>query len=233
VHGTHSEKSEKEDKMSSQPALVIGNGESRKSLDLHNLDLQITKIGCNAIHRDLTVDYLVCCDGRMVKESVENPNNQNTKIFTRQRYYQDYRKIKKHKNVFLLPDLPYKSNARIDNPIHWNSGPYALLLASQMSNDIHMIGFDLYGIDHKVNNVYKNTNNYSGSKTPAVDPAYWIYQIAKVISCYPDNRYRIYNVEGWKIPREWTHRNVEHLAVKDFKISFDNQINSSIINAVV
>lgn len=219
--------------MSSKPALVIGNGESRKTLDLSNLSSNIITVGCNAIHRDLSVDYLVCCDGRMVKESVENSQNQNTKIYTRQRYYQDYRKIKKHKNVFLLPDLPYKSNARIDNPVHWNSGPYALLLASQLSDEIHVVGFDLYGKNNQVNNIYKNTNNYSGNQSPAIDPAYWIYQVAKVISCYPVNQYKIYNVEGWKIPREWTHRNVSHLDIRDFKISVDILDNFSIINSAV
>lgn len=219
--------------MSSQPALVIGNGESRKTLDLSVLNPDIITVGCNAIHRDLTVDYLVCCDGRMVKESTASPQNQNTKIYTRQRYYQDYRKIKKIKNVFLLPDLPYKSNARIDDPTHWNSGPYALLLASQLSRDIHVIGFDLYGKENRVNNIYKNTNNYSGAQSPAIDPSYWIYQVSKVISCYPDNRYRIYNAEGWKIPREWTHRNVEHLNIRDFKISVDILDNFSIINSAV
>ena len=51
-------------------AVVIGNGESRASLDLPNLKKIVTLIGCNAIHRDLRVDHLVCCDHRMVQEVV-------------------------------------------------------------------------------------------------------------------------------------------------------------------
>ena len=56
----------------SQAAVVIGNGESRGSLDLANLKNTVTLIGCNAIHRDIVVDHLVCCDQRMVKEAEAN-----------------------------------------------------------------------------------------------------------------------------------------------------------------
>jgi hypothetical protein len=50
-------------------ALVIGNGESRRHVDVSTYTQHIL-IGCNAIHRDLAVDHLVCCDQRMVKEAV-------------------------------------------------------------------------------------------------------------------------------------------------------------------
>lgn len=215
--------------MSSMPVLVIGNGESRRSLDLNQIKSNFITVGCNALHRDMSVDHLICCDGRMVQEAVISSNTINSKIYTRERYYRDYRKIKKNKNVFLLPSLPYQSNARIDNPDHWNSGPYAILLASQLSKVINVIGFDLYGNNNFVNNVYKNTENYSGLKSPAVDPSYWIYQIAKVINLFPQNNYRIYNVPEWKLPREWCQNNVEHHNIGNFNLDIDKLYFSSII----
>ena len=125
------------------PALVIGNGESRKHIDLNSLKKRFTTIGCNAIHRDFFVDHLVCCDRRMVAESLENPYIEN--IHTRERYWHDFKKLKKEKRVNLLPALPYVGNDRADNPIHWGSGPYAVLLATTMNfNHIHLLGFDLY-----------------------------------------------------------------------------------------
>ena len=53
--------------------LVIGNGESRRHVDF-SAYADYVLIGCNAIHRDLDVDHLICCDRRMAEEAVNNPN---------------------------------------------------------------------------------------------------------------------------------------------------------------
>ena len=60
--------------------IVLGNGTSRKKINL-NL-LTGPKIGCNAIIRDYAVDYLVCCDKKMVKQALASNFNP---IYTRQR----------------------------------------------------------------------------------------------------------------------------------------------------
>ena len=52
--------------------IVIGNGESRKGIDIN--ELQSEKVGCNAIIRDFTVHHLVCCDKRMVAEAILSEN---------------------------------------------------------------------------------------------------------------------------------------------------------------
>ena len=52
--------------------LVIGNGESRKSLDISTLKLPT--VGCNAIFRDMKVDHLVCVDRRMIREALDHEN---------------------------------------------------------------------------------------------------------------------------------------------------------------
>ena len=61
--------------------LVIGNGESRKGVNID--DLPIEKVGCNAIIRDYTVHHLVCCDKKMVVESLDNKRISNQNIYTR------------------------------------------------------------------------------------------------------------------------------------------------------
>ena len=59
-------------------------------------------------------------------------------------------------NIQIVPDLPYVGDQRPDDPIHWGAGPYAVLLAAKMTtDDIHLLGFDLYSVDKHVNNVYK------------------------------------------------------------------------------
>ena len=164
-----------------EAVVVIGNGESRSSIDLANLKDTVTLIGCNAIHRDLAVDHLVCCDQRMVKEAVANKTISH--IYTRPRYFRDFHKILQKDAVNNLPDLPYQGTLKADQPEHWGSGPYATLLAAHLKfKSVYIIGFDLHGKNHLVNNVYKNTNNYLPENKPAVDPAYWIYQGRKVFN---------------------------------------------------
>ena len=188
-------------------ALVIGNGESRSILNLDHLALDHITVGCNALHRDFVPDHLVCCDNRMVKEALQNPLI--ARIYTREKYYQEHRKIAKHKNVLRLPVLPYQGYQRQDDPVHWGSGPYSVLLAAGMSvESIRLIGFDLYGVGSKVNNIYKNTANYLKSDSQSVDPSYWIYQIKMIFKCFPDKRFHIYNHADWKVPREWMTDNV-------------------------
>ena len=47
-------------------AYIIGNGPSRKGLDLDTLDG--TTFGCNALYRDYSPDYLVSGDSNIIKE---------------------------------------------------------------------------------------------------------------------------------------------------------------------
>lgn len=189
-------------------SMVIGNGESRKNFNLKNYSKDYTLIGCNAIHRDLEVQHLVCCDRRMVEEAVSGSNTLNTKIYARPDWFKYYRKIQKDKRIHLVPDLPYKGNLKQDDPVHWGSGTYAVLLAATLSKNVFVIGFDLYPVNEKVNNIYKGTAHYKDSKSQAVDPAYWIYQIGKVFEHFPSTNFIVLNSPIWEMPRSWKHPNV-------------------------
>ena len=191
-------------------ALVIGNGESRGRIDLNKFKDTHLFVGCNALHRDCVVDHLVCCDHRMVREALENPTTANTTIHVRDNWHHYFRKIEKNKNVKLIPDLPYQGELRPDKPVHWGSGPYAVLIAAQLNlPTVSLVGFDLYGRQDLVNNIYKGTNNYSNPNSSAVDPSYWIYQIGKLFSLFPHIQFNIINTEGWKMPTEWQYDNVK------------------------
>ena len=142
-----------------EQALVIGNGESRSKIELNAFKNTHVLVGCNALHRDIVVDHLVCCDHRMVREALENPATANTTIHVRDGWHHYFRKIEKHKNVKLLPELPYRGDLRPDKPVHWGSGPYAVLIAAQLNlSTVSLVGFDLYGRQDLVNNVYKHND---------------------------------------------------------------------------
>ena len=191
--------------------LVFGNGESRRTFKFTN---QYPTIGCNAIHRDHKVDHLICCDRRMVQESIENPNIGDTKIYVRDHWYHYFRKILKNKNILKVPNLPYTGETKKDQPDHWGSGSYAVLLAASLGfEEINLIGFDLYSKNNLVNNVYKNTKNYSNADTKSVDHSYWVYQISQVFTYYPNCKFNILNEPGWVVPTEWKRLNVKFVAL--------------------
>ena len=175
--------------------IVIGNGTSRTRINLNNLHEE--KIGCNAIFRDYFVEHLVCCDKRIVKQAL--PFHKN--IYTRSRWNQEFK-------VNAVPDLPYKGKDRKDDPFHWGTGPYAVLLGTTLSKNIKMIGFDLYGNNGKVNNVYSDTEGYNSSDSSQVDHSYWLYQISKIFRYYPNTKFTIYQDKDWKFPKGWNYANV-------------------------
>lgn len=153
----------------------------------------------------------------MVHEACENPNNQNTLIYVRPSNYQYFRKVRKQKNIRQLPDIPFIGEYKKDQPDHWGSGPYAVLVAAQTEDsEIILIGFDLYSQNGKVNNVYKGTNNYNKSDSQAVDYSYWIHQIAQVFRYHPDKKFLILNQRDWILPREWTLDNVQFKNFEEF-----------------
>jgi hypothetical protein len=201
---------------------VLGNGESRKLIDLNLFKEGYTLIGCNAVHRDVTVDHLVCCDHRMVREALKNTQTKNSTIYVRSNWHHYFRKILKNKNIKLLPTLPYQGSDRADRGEHWGSGPYAVLVAAALGfEQINLVGFDLYGINGKVNNMYKNTENYAVDSKQPVDHSYWVYQIAKVFELYPNINFCVYNRADWVMPDRWKRNNVEK-----YDIGLVSQLNT-------
>lgn len=195
-------------------ALVIGNGESRKNINLELYKNTHTLIGCNAIHRDTIVDHLICCDRRMADESTNNPNTKNTQIYVRPSWHHYFRKIQKNKNVNLLPELPYVGETKKDHPDHWGSGGYAILLAASLGfKEIEIIGFDLYPKGTSVNNIYKGTANYSKEDAKPVDYSYWVYQLSQIFNYYPDTIFIIRNYQHWVLPGDWKKSNVKVVAL--------------------
>jgi hypothetical protein len=195
-------------------AVVVGNGESRKHIDLESYRSTHTLIGCNALHRDITVDHLVCCDRRMVDEAIVNPNIGDTLIYVRESWYHFFRKILKNKRIRHLPLVPQAGDSKRDQPDHWGSGCYAILLAAHLGfEEITVVGFDLYSTRDRVNNIYKDTPNYAKADARAVDYSYWVYQTAVVFSFYPNVQFNIVNQASWPMPKEWQKNNVKFIAL--------------------
>jgi len=185
---------------------AIGNGESRTKIDIDKL--VGTKVGCNAIFRDYDIDHIVCVDKRMMDEALQTGANQTSLLYTRKDWWYRYSDFKRTR---IVPELPYAGSERWDDSFQWGSGPYAVLLAAKQTtvDKVDLIGFDLYSDTKKVNNVYKDTQNYDPADKRAVDPRYWIHQIGKVFECYPNINFTIYQKDGWQLPKAWKHTNIK------------------------
>jgi hypothetical protein len=64
-------------------AFILGNGESRKSVDLDDLKTKGVVYGCNALFRDFTPDALICVDGGMMHEVYANGYASKNKCYFR------------------------------------------------------------------------------------------------------------------------------------------------------
>ena len=182
---------------------VFGNGESRTSVNIDKLEG--TKVGCNAIYRDYTMDHLICVDRRMVQESLDNDANEHSYIYTREDWVGRFNAPR----VRSVPKLPYVGTQRWDEPFQWGSGPYAVLLAAKLCNDrtVHLIGFDLHSTTSTINNVYKGTSNYDSVDKRPIDPRYWIHQIGMVFKYYTKINFILHH-DNFELPDSWKYSNV-------------------------
>lgn len=178
---------------------VIGNGVSRQNFNLRTI--QDWTIGCNAIHRDYQVKEIVAVDRRMVDEILSNDTYKDIPIYTRESWMPLY---KDKSRLLTVPQLPYIGHNKFDKPDHWNSGPYAVLIATmRQPKTINLLGFDLYGIGKTYNNFYANTPNYGKTGDRPVGHSFWIVQLAKLFELNPLISFVIWQQPQWPMPFQW------------------------------
>jgi hypothetical protein len=187
---------------------VIGNGQSREGVALNQIKHHT--IGCNAIHRDHTCDEYVAVDIRMVDEILRNDANLGKTIYTREDWLHKYEKFSFVKS---LPNLPFTGVNKSDQPFHWNSGPYSVLVAALKNpKQIHLLGFDLWSKTSFINNIYKGTPNYAGAHDRRVTPDFWIHQIKNLFNHFSEIEFIQMQPEGWRIPEQW--KTINNLTIK-------------------
>ena len=184
-------------------AFVLGNGTSRKSINLEQLKTKGTIYGCNALYRDFDPDFLVAVDVKMILE-------------INQAKYQ-------HRHpVWTNPNRAYDKMNGLNffNPSKgWSSGPTALHLASEHQNNvIYIIGFDYQGIEDKINNIYASTPNYKKSHERATFYGNWLKQTCITCEKFSEKRYIRVVQEDAFIPKEFEKiTNLKHISIEEFK----------------
>ena len=190
-------------------AFVLGNGVSRRSIELEPLKSQGTVYGCNALYREFDPNYLVAVDIKMVLEIAEKRYQHKIPVWTNP-----------NKAYSKITGLNYFNPSK-----GWSSGPTALWLASEHKNtEIYILGFDYQGIgvnNQEVNNMYAGTLNYKRKEDRATYFGNWLKQTYTTIKSFNTNRYiRVVEDKGF-IPKEFEKlTNLEHILIADFKKKF-------------
>jgi|APSaa5957512576_1039674.scaffolds.fasta_scaffold03910_7 hypothetical protein len=193
------------------PGFVIGNGLSRKSVDLSQLKNNGTTYGCNALYREFTPDVLVACDPLIAKEIEKSGYALKHKFYTRNP----------------LPDLGAlqlgETYQRISSGIRlgYSSGPNALHLAANNHTMIYILGFDYGSTGNTFNNCYADTEFYKKSLDEPTTGDNWLIQTLEIIKSNPTVSFvRVTNDKSASFPALLMLDNFSHLPIDMFQEKF-------------
>ena len=154
-------------------AFVLGNGVSRKRVDLDQLKTCGKIYGCNALYREFTPDVLVATD-RPISATIQESGYAKTNHFYTRRPAEN-------------------SGARsVPKPYFgYSSGPIATAIAAQDGHSqIYLLGFDMGPIDgNKFNNIYAGTEFYKPVDSHPTFTGNWVKQILHIVQDYPQTEF--------------------------------------------
>ena len=179
---------------------AVGNGESRKSINLSDLYEFGIIYGCNALYRDFRPDALVVVDPVMKEEIWETDY-----LLENKAYFKDWTSVSpiaphewgfKSTPAYLYQKLGAKDSPKRvinsndviigrfpDDAIRtgYAAGPTSVLISciEEEPDEVYLIGHDLFSPAGKFNNVYKDSKNYQGSLSPPTPPQNWILQLKR------------------------------------------------------
>ena len=204
-------------------AFVLGNGESRRGIDINDLKEKGTVFACNGVYRTHQPHWLVAVDPKMMLEIAESDYAVQNKVYSN--FNSQYNKVPK-----LLDHVTWSKPS-----LGWSSGPTALRLACDHGyKEIFILGFDYQGHSEsnnknrfRFNNVFKDTRNYKKTNDEATFYGNWMNQTKKCLQEYKDVRFHRVIPTGWFKPKdiEW-NENVDHATTEQFLEKFDLKIKN-------
>jgi hypothetical protein len=185
-------------------AFVLGNGVTRKGVNLEHLRTHGTIYGCNALYRDFTPDVLIATD-RPISEQIQHSGYPlKNKFYTR--------KPLEGLGAHRVPEQYWG----------YSSGPLAAAISAADQNlNIYLLGFDMAGINDRFNNVYADSEFY---KRSAANPTYtgnWERQLLKVMKDYPHTNFiRVHGAFTADVPEFNKHPRYARLNIAEFQSLF-------------
>jgi len=199
-------------------AFVLGNGESRKGIDINDLKKHGTVFACNGVYRTDKPDFLIAVDPKMVLEIAESDYPVHNKVYSN--FNAQY-----NKNPKILENVQWFKPS-----LGWSSGPTALRMACDHGfKEIYILGFDYQGVADsstknrfKVNNLFKDTRNYKKGNEQATFFGNWMNQTKKCLQDFKDVQFHRVIPTGWFKPKdiEWKG-NIDHPSTEEFLQKFN------------
>jgi hypothetical protein len=189
-------------------AFVLGNGISRKSVQLDLLKTLGKVYGCNALYREFVPDVLVATD-RPIATEIQNSGY-----------------AKKHLFYTRRPIADSGANRVPQEYFGYSSGPLAVSIACKdHCRRIYMLGFDLGPTsENKFNNVYAGTEFYKPAGSLPTFTGNWVKQLCKIVNDNSTSRFfRVCGETTAKIPEFEALPNMKHLELADFLNRINNK----------
>jgi len=185
-------------------AFVLGNGISRKGVNLEHLRSHGTIYGCNALYRDFSPDVLIATD-RPISEQI-----QHSGYALKHKFYT--RRPLKDLGAHHVPEQYWG----------YSSGPLAAAIAAGDQHlTIYLLGFDMAGINDKFNNVYADSEFYKRSGANATYTGNWERQLIKVMQDYPHTNFiRVHGAVTADVPEFNRHPRYSRVNITEFQNLF-------------
>ena len=202
----------------SKIAFVLGNGESRKGIEINDLMEKGTVFACNGVYRTHRPHFLIAVDPKMILEIAESDYMLHNKVWSNfNAQYNRHQKILDNVQWF-KPSLG------------WSSGPTALRMACEHGfKEIYILGFDYQGHhdgkSYKLNNIFGDTRNYKRKKDEATFYGNWMNQTKRCLQDFKEVQFHRVIPKGWFKPKdiEWAGK-IDHPTTEEFLAKFDLKI---------
>ena len=188
-------------------AFVLGNGVSRRDIDVDQLLALAPVYGCNALYRTHTPTVLVATD-RPIADAIQAAGYaRRNRFYTRR-------------------PLPNSGAQKIPQPwFGYSSGPIAVALAAQdYHSPIYLLGFDMGPVaSGRFNNVYADTEFYKQSGAAPTFTGNWVRQLVRVMQDHGENRFvRVHGPSTAEIPELTRVVNLERCEIAEFVRRINN-----------
>ena len=187
---------------------VLGNGVSRRQVDLDQLKLHGTVYGCNALYREFVPDVLISTDNPISPHIQQSGYSANHTHYTRK-------------------PLPDTGAQRVPQQYFgFSSGPIAVGIAALARHEsVYLIGFDMGPTrTGHFNNCYADTEFYKKSSANPTFTGNWVRQLKTIAKEHLTTRFvRVQGDTTAQIPELLGISNMSHMPIEDFL----NRINNT------
>ena len=189
-------------------AFVLGNGISRRGVDLTQLRPLGTIYGCNAVYREFVPDVLISTDRPIATHIQESGYSAQHRFHTRR-------------------PIPGLGAQGVPKPYFgFSSGPIATALAAQDENTcIYLLGFDMGPTaNNTINNLYAGTEFYKRTDAPPTFTGNWIKQLCRIAKDHPAVQFiRVQGATTAVVPEFDAVLNFTHLDLATFLDRINNK----------